>query len=427
MIVAVVANAILTRRNLGGISRDELAKPRGPECVEQRRGGARSDRPSSNPFREHRALRAGIWAGDGFHIHERANRPKEAAAGRRPARAPVPNASPAGQRPLPGRRLAKSRRRCPHPARSPPAGRRCVGSPPLDRRRAASARPSAASCWRVRGASLASCRMLVAVPQRNSTTCLHTARMPDRDDRIPILYLAPWVDLGGSDKGTIDWFKHLDRERFAPSLITTQPSSNRWLHHVEPFAEEVWALPELMPGAVVPRLHPRLHREPRRPGRPHHELRHRVRSDAGHDVPAPPAGDRPAVPRGGAGPIGVRPLRGRPLREPRRRVLRDEPPARRPRCSTTTSPRAGSTSSTPGWTPTRSSTRADGAVRRPAGPSPARPVAGPAGGAEGPDAHARGAPPPARARRRPHAPRRRRRPAWSPRSASARASSASTR
>ncbi len=43
------------------------------------------------------------------------------------------------------------------------------------------------------------------------------------DGRIPILYLAPWVDYGGSDKGTIDWFRWLDRDRFAPSLITTQP------------------------------------------------------------------------------------------------------------------------------------------------------------------------------------------------------------
>ena len=71
-------------------------------------------------------------------------------------------------------------------------------------------------------------------------------------DRTPILYLAPWVDLGGSDKGTIDWFKHLDRTRWAPSLITTQPSSNRWLHKVEPYADEVWALPDLMAGAAFP-------------------------------------------------------------------------------------------------------------------------------------------------------------------------------
>jgi glycosyltransferase involved in cell wall biosynthesis len=72
------------------------------------------------------------------------------------------------------------------------------------------------------------------------------------DERAQVLYIAPWVDLGGSDKGTIDWFKHLDRERWAPSLITTQPSPNRWLGQVEPFAEEVWALPDLMPGPSFP-------------------------------------------------------------------------------------------------------------------------------------------------------------------------------
>jgi glycosyltransferase involved in cell wall biosynthesis len=75
---------------------------------------------------------------------------------------------------------------------------------------------------------------------------------PVRDGRVPILYIAPWIDLGGSDKGTIDWFKHIDRERWAPSLITTQPSPNRWVHHVEPYAEEVWDLPDLMPGAAFP-------------------------------------------------------------------------------------------------------------------------------------------------------------------------------
>jgi glycosyltransferase involved in cell wall biosynthesis len=69
------------------------------------------------------------------------------------------------------------------------------------------------------------------------------------DGRLPILYLAPWVDYGGSDKGTIDWFRWLDRSRFAPSLITTQPSANSRLAEVVPFAEEVWSLPDLMLGA----------------------------------------------------------------------------------------------------------------------------------------------------------------------------------
>jgi glycosyltransferase involved in cell wall biosynthesis len=72
------------------------------------------------------------------------------------------------------------------------------------------------------------------------------------DGRTPILYIGPWVDLGGSDKGTIDWLRYIDRGRWAPSLITTQPSANRWLHHVEGYAEEIWELPDLMPGGAFP-------------------------------------------------------------------------------------------------------------------------------------------------------------------------------
>ncbi len=72
------------------------------------------------------------------------------------------------------------------------------------------------------------------------------------DGRTPILYIAPWVDLGGSDRGTIDWFKNIDLNRWAPSLITTTPSPNRWLHHVAPYAEEIWDLPDLMPGSAFP-------------------------------------------------------------------------------------------------------------------------------------------------------------------------------
>jgi glycosyltransferase involved in cell wall biosynthesis len=71
-------------------------------------------------------------------------------------------------------------------------------------------------------------------------------------ERIPVLYLAPWVGYGGSDKNTIDWFRHLDRERFVPYLITTQASDNPLMDQVEPFAEEIWALPDLMPAEEMP-------------------------------------------------------------------------------------------------------------------------------------------------------------------------------
>jgi glycosyltransferase involved in cell wall biosynthesis len=70
--------------------------------------------------------------------------------------------------------------------------------------------------------------------------------------RIPVLYLAPWVGYGGSDKNTIDWFRWIDRDRFAPHLITTQASDNPLLGAVTPYAEEVWVLPDLMAAEQMP-------------------------------------------------------------------------------------------------------------------------------------------------------------------------------
>jgi glycosyltransferase involved in cell wall biosynthesis len=70
--------------------------------------------------------------------------------------------------------------------------------------------------------------------------------------RIPILYLAPWIDFGGTDKNTIDWFRKVDRERFAPYLITTQTSENRRLEEVDEYAEEIWVLPDLMGAEEMP-------------------------------------------------------------------------------------------------------------------------------------------------------------------------------
>jgi glycosyltransferase involved in cell wall biosynthesis len=90
-------------------------------------------------------------------------------------------------------------------------------------------------------------------PIGRDTESVQDTRFSFRQDRrVPVLYLAPWVDLGGSDKGTIDWFKHIDRSCWAPSIITTQTSGNRWLEELEPYAEEIWPLPDLMRGSEFP-------------------------------------------------------------------------------------------------------------------------------------------------------------------------------
>lgn len=76
--------------------------------------------------------------------------------------------------------------------------------------------------------------------------------MERRADRRAVLYLAPCVDFGAASTATIDWFSTIDRERFAPILATTEPSPNRRLAEIEPHAEELWELPQLMAGKEMP-------------------------------------------------------------------------------------------------------------------------------------------------------------------------------
>jgi len=72
--------------------------------------------------------------------------------------------------------------------------------------------------------------------------------------RTPLLYLAPWIDYGGTDKNTIDWFRAIDRDRYAPYLITTQASPNRRIDEIAALAEEIWVLPDLMAAEEMPKF-----------------------------------------------------------------------------------------------------------------------------------------------------------------------------
>ena len=77
---------------------------------------------------------------------------------------------------------------------------------------------------------------------------------PERPERITVLYVAPWIDLGGSDRNTVDLLRWLDRDRFRVILATTQESRNRRLAEVSGYVDEIWALPELVPGGRFPTL-----------------------------------------------------------------------------------------------------------------------------------------------------------------------------
>ena len=67
-----------------------------------------------------------------------------------------------------------------------------------------------------------------------------------------MLHLAASVEESDVAGGTLEWIQQLDRERWAPSIVTTEPAPNSGLAACEPFAEEVWDLADLMPGGGFP-------------------------------------------------------------------------------------------------------------------------------------------------------------------------------
>jgi glycosyltransferase involved in cell wall biosynthesis len=72
-----------------------------------------------------------------------------------------------------------------------------------------------------------------------------------RRDRAGVLYLAPWLTFGGSDRGTLDWLRHLPGSQFRRYLHTTQPSANELFAASEELADEAWCLSELMPVSAM--------------------------------------------------------------------------------------------------------------------------------------------------------------------------------
>jgi hypothetical protein len=68
----------------------------------------------------------------------------------------------------------------------------------------------------------------------------------------PVLYLAAAVDGSPGGAEAIDWLTGVDQGRWTPYLITTQPSLNGGLGAIESSAQEVWDLPDVMPGGSMP-------------------------------------------------------------------------------------------------------------------------------------------------------------------------------
>jgi glycosyltransferase involved in cell wall biosynthesis len=70
--------------------------------------------------------------------------------------------------------------------------------------------------------------------------------LSDADDhRATILFAAPWLITGGADSMIVDWFTHVDPERFRKVFVTTLPQTNTWLFKLRRHADEIYDLPSL--------------------------------------------------------------------------------------------------------------------------------------------------------------------------------------
>lgn len=69
-----------------------------------------------------------------------------------------------------------------------------------------------------------------------------------------VLVLAPWVEVGGADRFTIDLAAGLRARRCRVSVCLSRPSANRWLEELRRAADEVFNLPAFLAPADYPRF-----------------------------------------------------------------------------------------------------------------------------------------------------------------------------
>ena len=68
-------------------------------------------------------------------------------------------------------------------------------------------------------------------------------RVPDSKENI--LYVAPWLIVGGADTMTIDWFRNLSDTKINKYFMTTLPKINTWIYKLKNHAREIYDLPSL--------------------------------------------------------------------------------------------------------------------------------------------------------------------------------------
>lgn len=64
--------------------------------------------------------------------------------------------------------------------------------------------------------------------------------------KVNLLMLIPWMEMGGSDLFNLSIVEKLDKERYSISIVCTQPGQNRWKDRFEKYVNDIHILPEFL-------------------------------------------------------------------------------------------------------------------------------------------------------------------------------------
>lgn len=99
------------------------------------------------------------------------------------------------------------------------------------------------------------CQLAPIIESGHSLTLDASGHVSIANHPASILYIAPWMTVGGADKATLDWFRYLSPESFRRHLVTTTPNGNNALFDLcDQYADSAWCLPELMSRQEIPQF-----------------------------------------------------------------------------------------------------------------------------------------------------------------------------
>jgi glycosyltransferase involved in cell wall biosynthesis len=65
-------------------------------------------------------------------------------------------------------------------------------------------------------------------------------------DKIHVMMLLPWMEMGGADLFNLDVVRKIDKNKYEMSILTTVPASNSWQQRFEEYVTDIFNLPNFL-------------------------------------------------------------------------------------------------------------------------------------------------------------------------------------